>query len=88
MRKTLNRPVDHVDETPDGLCAAHPGIYAQPGPRVIARAGGATPGKVGLVTGDGSGHLPVFDGHVGTGPLDAAAIGDVFQVPDTNGPLK
>lgn len=81
MKKILNKPVDYVDEMLDGLCAAHPGIYAQPSPRVIARAGGATPGKVGLVTGGGSGHLPVFGGYVGTGLLDAAAIGDVFASP-------
>ncbi len=81
MKKILNKPVDYVDEMLDGLCAAHPGVYAQPSPRVIARAGGATPGKVGLVTGGGSGHLPVFGGYVGTGLLDAAAIGDVFASP-------
>lgn len=81
MKKILNKQVDYVDEMLDGLCAAHPGIYAQPSPRVIARAGGATPGKVGLVTGGGSGHLPVFGGYVGTGLLDAAAIGDVFASP-------
>lgn len=81
MKKILNRPVDYVDEVLDGLCAAHPDIYAQPSPRVIARAAGATPGKVGLVTGGGSGHLPVFTGYVGRGLLDAAAIGDVFASP-------
>jgi dihydroxyacetone kinase-like protein len=81
VKKILNKPVDYVDEMLDGLCAAHPGVYAQPSPRVIARAGGATPGKVGLVTGGGSGHLPVFGGYVGTGLLDAAAIGDVFASP-------
>ncbi len=81
MKKILNRPVDYVDEMLDGLCAAHPDIYAQPSPRVIARAGGATAGKVGLVTGGGSGHLPVFTGYVGRGLLDATAIGDVFASP-------
>jgi dihydroxyacetone kinase-like protein len=81
VKKILNKPVDYVDEMLDGLCAAHPDIYAQPSPRVIARAGGATPGKVGLVTGGGSGHLPVFTGYVGRGLLDAAAIGDVFASP-------
>ena len=67
-----------------GLCAAHPeNYYAQTGDggRVIARAGGAVPGKVGIVTGGGSGHLPVFTGYVGTGLLDACAIGDVFASP-------
>src|SRR4029079_9806526 len=60
---------------------AHPDIYAQPEPRVIARAGGMTKGKVGIVTGGGSGHLPVFTGYVGKGLLDAAAIGNVFASP-------
>jgi dihydroxyacetone kinase-like protein len=39
------------------------------------------PGKVGIVTGGGSGHLPLFLGYVGQGMLDGCAIGDVFQSP-------
>jgi len=81
MKKILNDPADYVDEMLEGMIAAHPEIYAQPEPRVIARAGGAKAGKVGIVTGGGSGHLPVFTGYVGTGLLDAAAIGDVFASP-------
>ena len=81
MKKILNDPVDYVDEMLAGLCLAHPEYYAQPAPRVIARAGGAMPGKVGIVTGGGSGHLPIFTGYVGKGLLDAAAIGDVFASP-------
>ena len=81
MKKILNNPVDYVDEMLVGLCLAHPEYYAQPAPRVITRAGGATPGKVGIVTGGGSGHLPIFTGYVGKGLLDAAAIGDVFASP-------
>lgn len=81
MKKILNAPADYVDEMLDGMIAAHPDIYAQPKPRVITRAGGATQGKVGIVTGGGSGHLPVFTGYVGKGLLDGAAIGDVFASP-------
>ena len=81
MKKVLNDPFNYVDEMLDGLCAAHPEYYAQPEPRVIARAGGATEGKVGIVTGGGSGHLPIFTGYVGKGLLDGAAIGDVFASP-------
>ncbi len=83
MKKILNDPFRYVDEMLEGLCAAHPQYYRQRGPhgRVIARAGGAVAGKVGLVTGGGSGHLPVFTGYVGTGLLDACAIGDVFASP-------
>ncbi|HUW14342.1 MAG TPA: dihydroxyacetone kinase subunit DhaK, partial [Anaerolineae bacterium] len=83
MKKILNDPFHYVDEMLEGLCAAHPQYYQQRGPhgRVIARAGGAVAGKVGLVTGGGSGHLPVFTGYVGKGLLDACAIGDVFASP-------
>lgn len=81
MKKVMNRPVDYVDEMLDGLCAAHPEYFAQPEKRVIVRAGGAVPGKVGIVTGGGSGHLPIFTGYIGPGLLDAAAIGDVFASP-------
>jgi dihydroxyacetone kinase-like protein len=81
MKKILNDPANYVDEMLEGMVAAHPEIYAQPMRRVIARAGGARAGKVGVVTGGGSGHLPVFAGYVGKGLLDAAAIGDVFASP-------
>lgn len=81
MKKILNDPANYVDEMLDGMVAAHPDIYARPEPRVIARAGGAVPGKVGIVTGGGSGHLPVFTGYVGKGLLDASAIGNVFASP-------
>ena len=81
MKKVMNKPVDYVDEMLDGLCAAHPRYFSQPEKRVIARAGGAVPGKVGIVTGGGSGHLPIFTGYIGPGLLDAAAIGDVFASP-------
>ncbi len=83
MKKILNDPAAYVDEMLAGLCAAHPDIYTQSETRVIARAGGATKGKVGIVTGGGSGHLPVFTGYVGKGLLDACAIGDVFASPST-----
>jgi dihydroxyacetone kinase-like protein len=81
MKKVMNKPVDYVDEMLEGLCAAHPKYFAQPEPRVITRAGGAVKGKVGIVTGGGSGHLPVFTGYIGPGLLDACAIGNVFASP-------
>ncbi|WP_102961403.1 dihydroxyacetone kinase subunit DhaK [Mangrovicella endophytica] len=81
MKKILNSPASYVDEMLEGFTAAHPEFYAQPERRVIARAGGAVKGKVGIVTGGGSGHLPIFTGYVGPGFLDACAIGDVFASP-------
>lgn len=81
MKKILNDPAAYVDEMLAGLCAAYPQHYRLSSPRVLARAGGAQPGKVGIVTGGGSGHLPVFLGYVGHGLLDACAIGNVFAGP-------
>ncbi len=83
MKKILNRPEDYVDEMLDGLVAAHPEHYRLHGDshRVIARAAAGRTGKVGIVSGGGSGHLPIFTGYVGPGLLDACAIGDVFASP-------
>jgi dihydroxyacetone kinase-like protein len=83
MKKILNDPFAYVDETIDGLCLAFPQYYERtsPGARVIKRPGPARAGKVGLVSGGGSGHLPVFTGYVGPGLLDACAIGEVFASP-------
>jgi dihydroxyacetone kinase-like protein len=84
MKKILNQPRDYVDEMLQGLCAAHPEHYRQTGPngRVIVRPDSPVAGKVGIVTGGGSGHLPLFTGYVGKGLLDGAAIGDVFASPN------
>src|SRR6185437_9712002 len=83
LKKILNRPDDYVDEMLDGLVLAHPESLRRVGPdgRVLARAAGARKGKVGIVTGGGSGHLPVFLGYVGEGLLDACAVGNVFAGP-------
>ena len=83
MKKILNDPFKYVDEMLDGLCSAHPEIYRQTGEggKVIVRASGISDGKVGIVSGGGSGHLPVFTGYVGKGLLDACAIGAVFASP-------
>ncbi|MEM7490825.1 MAG: dihydroxyacetone kinase subunit DhaK [Pseudomonadota bacterium] len=86
MKKILNDPENYVDEMLDGLCAAHPQFYRLVGDdkRAVARATPGADGKVGVVSGGGSGHLPVFTGYVGPGLLDACAIGDVFNSPTTD----
>ena len=86
MKKILNDPENYVDEMLEGLVAAHPDYYRLVGDdrRAVARATPGADGKVGLVTGGGSGHLPVFTGYVGTGLLDACAIGDVFASPSAD----
>lgn len=83
MKKILNAPTAYVDESLEGLCRAHPDVYRRSGSggRVIVRAYSTDPRKVAIVTGGGSGHLPVFTGYVGHGLADACAVGDVFSSP-------
>ncbi|MHB1938821.1 MAG: dihydroxyacetone kinase subunit DhaK [Acidobacteriaceae bacterium] len=83
MKKFLNDGNTYVDEMLDGLCEANPDFYSRLGDsgRVLARAVCPVVGKVGIVTGGGSGHLPVFHGYVGHGLLDACAVGNVFAGP-------
>ena len=90
MKKILNDPQDYVTEMLEGLCAAHPQYYVNVGSdgRVIARPEAPIQGKVGIVTGGGSGHLPVFTGYVGPGLLDACAIGEVFSSPNVDQMLE
>ena len=86
MKKILNDPYLYVDEMLAGLTAAHSQYYVLAGDdrRVVARADGPVRGKVGIVSGGGSGHLPIFTGYVGPGLLDACAIGDVFASPSVD----
>jgi phosphoenolpyruvate---glycerone phosphotransferase subunit DhaK len=84
MKKILNNPEDFVSEMLDGLFKAHPDqlTYAED-IHAVVRADAPVEGKVGLATGGGSGHLPVFLGYVGKGMLDGCAVGDVFQSPSS-----
>jgi phosphoenolpyruvate---glycerone phosphotransferase subunit DhaK len=86
MKKILNDPFAYADETLRGLVRAYPQYYrlVDGTTRVIARAGKKRQGKVGIVSGGGSGHLPVFTGYVGPGFLDAVASGDVFASPSAD----
>jgi len=93
MKKLLNSPNDYADETLEGMCLAFPNYYKRGGEtgRVITRPNAAESGKVGVVTGGGSGHLPVFAGYCGSGLMDACAVGNVFagpSVPDCIDAIK
>jgi dihydroxyacetone kinase len=82
MRKIINDPPDFVDEMIAGVLLAHPELRAaSPDLRALVRADAPRPGKVGIVTGGGSGHLPVFLGYLGPGFCDGVAIGNVFSSP-------
>ena len=86
MKKIMNDPFAYAGEAVEGLCLAFPQYYrfAADSRRVVVRADAPVAGKVGIVTGGGSGHLPVFTGYVGPGLLDACAIGDVFASPSAD----
>ena len=85
MKKIINNPSDFVEESIQGLVISHPDIYsfAKDNQRVIKRTVKAK-NKVGIVSGGGSGHLPVFTGYVGKGMLDACAVGSVFASPSVD----
>lgn len=83
MKKLINNPDDFVDEMLDGLLDAHPDAFrpASEDRRALVRADAPVEGAVGIVTGGGSGHLPVFLGYVGRGLCTGVAVGNVFSSP-------
>ena len=85
LKKFINRPSDFVSEFLEGIYSAHSEQLTFVGNdmRCMVRAGGKVENKVGLATGGGSGHLPLFLGYVGEGMLDGCAIGEVFQSPNS-----
>ncbi|GAA3587055.1 dihydroxyacetone kinase subunit DhaK [Nonomuraea rosea] len=85
MKKIINKPGDFVDEMIEGIVLAHPDLVKTPGAdrRILVRADAPVTGKVGIVTGGGSGHLPLFKGYVGQGLCSGVAIGNVFSSPSS-----
>jgi phosphoenolpyruvate---glycerone phosphotransferase subunit DhaK len=81
MKKLINSPDTVVTDALAGIAAAHSSLAVDIENKVILRAGGPTAGKVGLVSGGGSGHEPLHGGFVGYGMLDAACAGEVFTSP-------
>ncbi|MGA8995009.1 MAG: dihydroxyacetone kinase subunit DhaK [Nocardioidaceae bacterium] len=81
MKKLINDPAHVLSESLLGVAAAHPDLRVDHENRVVFRAAAPRPGKVGLVSGGGSGHEPLHGGFVGEGMLDAACCGEVFTSP-------
>jgi dihydroxyacetone kinase len=81
MKKLINDPFDFVEEMLEGYCAAHDDMVKRVGRRAIARIDAPIMGKVGLVIGGGSGHLPIYTAYVGKGGADAAPAGNIFASP-------
>lgn len=85
MQKIINDPQRVVDEMLVGYVAANPHIAVTSNPRVLKRTDAPTEGKVGIVTGGGSGHKPAFIGYIGKGMVDAVAAGEIFSSPPAQG---
>ncbi|MBM3743370.1 MAG: dihydroxyacetone kinase subunit DhaK [Actinobacteria bacterium] len=83
MQKILNQPKEFVNEMLEGILEAYPNQLRAVGGdnHSLVRKDSPVKGKVGITTGGGSGHLPLFLGYVGKGLLDGVAVGDVFQSP-------
>jgi dihydroxyacetone kinase-like protein len=81
MQKIINDPADVVAEALRGMAAAHPELRIDHENRIVFRGDAPVQGKVGLVSGGGSGHEPLHGGFVGPGMLDAACAGEVFTSP-------
>ena len=81
MDKLVNDPADVVAEALRGMAAAHPELRVDHDARVVFRGDAPVSGKVGIVSGGGSGHEPLHGGFVGVGMLDAACAGEVFTSP-------
>ena len=81
MKKLINDPANVVSEALLGIQAAHPDLRVDHQHKIIYRGDAPRPGKVGLISGGGSGHEPLHGGFVGVGMLDAACCGEVFTSP-------
>jgi dihydroxyacetone kinase-like protein len=81
VKKLINSTDDVVAESLLGVAAAHPELRIDLDNRVVFRGDSPVNGKVGLISGGGSGHEPLHGGFVGIGMLDAAVCGEVFTSP-------
>jgi len=82
MKKLINAPEDVVKQSLAGVAAAHSDLVkVHYDPNFVVRADAPVKGKVGVISGGGSGHEPMHGGFVGMGMLDAACPGDVFTSP-------
>ncbi len=82
MKKFINSPQNLIEEMLEGFVAANSNkVRRLETERVLVRKDAPIKGKVGIVTGGGSGHKPAFIGYIGKGLVDAVAVGDIFAAP-------
>ena len=85
MKKIINSPDNYIKEMLEGIYIAHADdLTCVDGDLQVLVTKHKKEGKVGIVTGGGSGHLPLFLGYVGKGMIDGCAVGDVFQSPSVD----
>ena len=82
MQRFINNPDEVVEDTVKGFIKAHSDIVRlAENPRVVIAKNAPHAGKVGVITGGGSGHEPAFIGYTGKNMLDAVAVGELFSSP-------
>lgn len=82
MKKIINAPESYVDEMLEGIYASFPDkVKCAEGDLRCYCIANKKPGKVAIITGGGSGHVPLFLGYVGEGLIDGCGVGGVFQSP-------
>ncbi len=81
MKKLINRVEDVIAEVNHALTLAHPNLRLNIDPTYITRQDAPISGKVGLLSGGGSGHEPMHSGYIGYGMLDGACPGEMFTSP-------
>ncbi len=87
-KKLINQPENILNEMLEGIAAAYPEIVTLTESGLIVRSQPKTPGKVGLVIGNGSGHEPAMIGLVGQGLFDVNIPGEIFAAPGPDRILK
>lgn len=82
MQRIINNPERVVEDMLKGFVKTHSDLVSETdNPRVFKYKNAPVKGKVGIVTGGGSGHKPAFIGYVGRNMVDAVAVGEVFSSP-------
>lgn len=81
MQRIMNDPDNIVDEMLKGFLKAHFGLVEACENRRVIKARDIPKGKVGVITGGGSGHKPAFVGYCGKNLCDAVAVGEICSSP-------
>ncbi len=89
MQRIYNDPDKIVDEMLEGFVKNNDNIVSlTSNPRVLKYKQAPKKGKVGIVTGGGSGHKPAFIGYIGKNMCDAVAVGEIFSSPSAKAFLE